>query len=213
MHLQTLAAYALVSFLAIASPGPAILLTLRNGANFGAGSVLWSAIGNLLGVFCLSLAAIFGLGVVLMSSALLFIVVKFLGAGYLFYVGVRHLFGKSRVLAAALDIGAAATQPGRSALCREAFLTAVTNPKAILFFTALFPQFVDQHAPLPLQFVILTLTFMAISYMTHLLYAALASRAMRLLVKPAFARWVDRTVGVAFIAFGSLLLTWRRKLP
>lgn len=212
MHLQTLATYALVSFLAIASPGPAILLTLRNGANFGASSVLWSGVGNLLGVFCLSLAAIFGLGVVLMSSAALFMVVKFAGAGYLFYVGVRHLFGKSRVLAAALD-GKESASPGRALLCREAFLTAVTNPKAILFFTALFPQFVDPHASLGQQFFILTLTFMAISYMTHLLYAALASRAMRLLVKPAFARWVDRTVGVAFIAFGSLLLTWRRKLP
>ena len=185
MNTQSLLAFAVVAGLAILTPGPSILLTLRNGASVGARSVMWSALGNICGVFCLSTAAILGLGVMLKSSALLFGVVKLIGALYLFYVGVRHLFGRATVLAEESAHSENEPTPSRQALYREAFLTAATNPKAVLFFTALFPQFVNAQAALVPQFFILTGIFMGISYTAHMSYALLASRAKGFLLRQA----------------------------
>lgn len=211
MNTQTILTFAAVAGISIMTPGPSILLTLRNGATFGARSVVWSALGNICGVFCLSAAAILGLGVLLTSSALLFGVVKLIGALYLFYVGVRHLFGRATVLAEGSGSGRSETAPSRRMLYREAFLTAATNPKAVLFFTALFPQFVNAQAPLTPQFFILTGIFMTLSYMTHLSYALLASRARGVFSKPTFSKWMNRVVGGVFISFGTMLLTLRRQ--
>jgi threonine/homoserine/homoserine lactone efflux protein len=211
MNTQSLLAFAVVAGLAILTPGPSILLTLRNGASFGARSVMWSALGNICGVFCLSTAAILGLGVMLKSSALLFGVVKLIGALYLFYVGVRHLFGRATVLAEESAHSENEPTPSRQALYREAFLTAATNPKAVLFFTALFPQFVNAQAALVPQFFILTGIFMGISYTAHMSYALLASRAKGFLLRPALAKWMNRVVGTVFISFGALLLALRRQ--
>jgi threonine/homoserine/homoserine lactone efflux protein len=209
MSPQNLLAFATVAALAILSPGPAVLLSLRNGATLGARAVMWSAFGNISGVCCLSTAAILGLGVVLKSSVLLFGLLKIVGAAYLFYVGVRQLRATSAIKRA-LTESAQPPNKRRRDLYREGFLVAATNPKAVLFFTALFPQFVDAHQPVLPQFVLLTLVFMAISYVAHLGYATLASRARGALLKPLFAKWLSRVTGVAFMLFAALLLTVRR---
>ena len=209
MHLQTLIAFAAVAAMAILSPGPAVLLSLRNGATLGARAVAWSAFGNVCGVCCLSTAAMLGLGVVLKSSAVLFGLVKIAGALYLFYVGLRHLLGHAVIVQTSSV--AASRAPPPAALYREGFLIAATNPKAVLFFTALFPQFIDATQPMLVQFLILTSIFVAISYLTHLGYATLAARAKGALIGPFFSKWLNRIVGVAFMSFGALLLTLRRQ--
>jgi threonine/homoserine/homoserine lactone efflux protein len=209
MSAQTLLAFAIVATLAILSPGPAVLLSLRNGATHGARAVMWSALGNVCGVCCLSIAAILGLGVVLKSSVVLFGLLKIVGAAYLFYVGVRQLRASRTVKPPTADRSQPANVRRRD-LYREGFLVAATNPKAVLFFTALFPQFIDAHQPVLPQFVLLTLLFMAISYVSHLCYAALASRARGALLKPLFAQWLSRVAGVVFMVFAALLLTMRR---
>lgn len=210
MNTETVLAFSAVAALAIISPGPAIILALRNGVAFGIRAVIWSSLGNVSGLFILSTAAMLGLGVVLKSSALLFGAVKLLGALYLFYVGVRHLFGRSSVFSAQAGESACTAKPSRLRLYREALLMAVTNPKPILFFTALFPQFIDTKLPLLPQFLILTGIFMALSFVTLIGYARVAARASNLLVKPFFAKWVNRIVGTVFISFGTALLALRR---
>jgi len=211
MHLQTLLAFAAVAAMAILSPGPAVLLSLRNGATLGTRSVAWSALGNISGVCCLSAAAMLGLGVVLKSSVLLFGAVKIAGALYLFYVGLRHLRGHAVIVPADTDAMKASAFPPAAALYREGFLIAATNPKAVLFFTALFPQFIDASQPVLAQFLVLTSIFVAISYVSHLAYATLAARARGVLVGPFFSKWLNRIVGTAFMAFGTLLLMLRRQ--
>lgn len=210
MHLQTVLAFATVAALAILSPGPAVLLSLRNGATLGPRAVLWSALGNICGVCCLSIAAILGLGVVLKSSAYLFGLVKLAGAGYLFYVGIRHLRGRAVVVPEDDVPGTLATTRRRD-LYREGFLIAATNPKAVLFFTALFPQFIDAQQALLPQFVLLTAIFMLISYAAHLGYATVAAHARGALLRPFFAKWINRIVGAVFVGFGALLLALRRQ--
>lgn len=211
MHLQTLLAFAAVAAMAILSPGPAVLLSLRNGATLGTHAVAWSAFGNICGMCCLSAAAMLGLGVVLKSSVLLFGAVKIAGALYLFYIGLRHLLGHAVVVGAVADPMRRATPPPAGALYREGFLIAATNPKAVLFFTALFPQFIDAAQPMMPQFLILTGIFMTISYISHLGYATIAARARGVLIGSFFSKWLNRIVGAAFMAFGALLLTLRRQ--
>jgi len=211
MHPQTILAFATVAALAILSPGPAVLLSLRNGATLGPRAVMWSALGNICGVCCLSIAAILGLGVVLKSSAYLFGLVKLAGAGYLFYVGIRHLRGRAVVVSEVAGGKKAASTTRRRDLYREGFLIAATNPKAVLFFTALFPQFIDAQQALLPQFLLLTAIFMGISYVAHLGYATVAARARGALLKPFFAKWLNRIVGAVFVAFGALLLALRRQ--
>jgi threonine/homoserine/homoserine lactone efflux protein len=211
MNLQTILAFSLVATLAILSPGPAVLLSLRNGATLGPSSVVWSALGNISGVCCLSIAAMLGLGVIMTSSVWLFGAVKLAGAAYLFYVGVRHLLGHAVAVPAA-DATAKSVQVPAAQLYREGFLIAATNPKAVLFFTALFPQFIDAKAPVLPQFLLLTGIFMAISYASHLGYAMIAARARGVLVRPFFAKWLNRIVGAVFVAFGAMLLALRRQV-
>jgi threonine/homoserine/homoserine lactone efflux protein len=211
MEFHSILAFTLVAAIAIASPGPATLMAINNSLAHGQRSAVWSSLGNASGLFCLSAAAMLGLGALLASSEWLFNSVKIIGAGYLFYLGVRQLFKKSPMLAEGMQDGSKKSRPTRLKLYKSAFLTAVTNPKATMFFTALFPQFIDQSATLLPQFLILTSIFMALSVASLSLYAALASRAKGVLTRPDLSRWVSRVVGSTFICFGAAILTMRRQ--
>lgn len=211
MDAHSILAYTLVAAIAIASPGPATLVALHNSVTYGAKSTLWSSLGNISGLFCMSAAAMLGLGALIASSEWVFNAVKILGAGYLFYLGAKQLLSKSPLLSANNPDDQGVSAPPRFKLFKSAFLTAATNPKATIFFTALFPQFIDQHAALLPQFFILTLIFMALSLVSLSIYALLASRAKGVLTRPALSKWVNRVVGSTFIFFGSTILAMRRQ--
>jgi len=211
MDVHSILAFTLVAGIAIASPGPATLMALNNSITYGPRSTLWSSLGNASGLFCLSAAAMLGLGALLASSEWMFNAVKIAGAGYLFYLGAKQLLKKSPVLAGEAQGQPTRNRPSRSKLYKSAFLTAATNPKATMFFTALFPQFIDQSAALLPQFLILTAIFMALSLTSLSLYAALASRAKGLLIRPVFSKWLNRVVGSTFIGFGAAILSMRRQ--
>lgn len=210
MNIETILAFTVVAGLVTLSPGPAVLLALRNGVAFGIRSVIWSSLGNVCGLFCLSAAAMLGLGVLLKSSAFLFAAVKLLGALYLFYIGLRHLFGRATVLNTAVDSSVTESAPSLRTLYWEAFLLAATNPKPILFLTALFPQFISVEVALLPQFFILTGIYMGLSFFCLVGYALVAVRARAVLLKPVFAKSINRVVGTVFISFGVALLALRR---
>jgi threonine/homoserine/homoserine lactone efflux protein len=210
MNIETILTFTAVAGLAILSPGPAILLALRNGVAYGIRSVIWSSLGNVSGIFCLSAAAMLGLGVLLKSSAILFAIVKLLGALYLFYVGIRHLLGRASVMNQNESSSEVVDIPNPQRLYREGFLLATTNPKPILFFTALFPQFINTQQSLLPQFFALTGIFMGLSFATLIGYALIGARARTLLLRPRFAKWMNRVVGAVFVSFGAALLSLRR---
>lgn len=210
MTTETILAFSAVALLAILSPGPAILLALRNGVAWGLRAVAWSSLGNVTGLLVLSSAAVLGLGVLLKSSALLFGAVKLFGALYLFYLGLRQLWSRSPMVGASDASTSPKQAPRPSALYREAFFLAVTNPKPILFFTALFPQFIHADAPVLPQFLVLTGIFMSLSFATLMSYALLGVRSRGVLVRPQFVKWVNRVVGSLFMGLGAVLLTLRR---
>jgi threonine/homoserine/homoserine lactone efflux protein len=211
MDSHSILTFTLVAAIAIASPGPATLMAINNSLAHGQRSVIWSSLGNASGLFCLSAAAMLGLGALLASSEWLFNAVKILGAGYLSYLGARQLFKSSPMLAQGIEQDSKHSRPGRTRLFKSAFLTAVTNPKATMFFTALFPQFIDQGSALLPQFMVLTSIFMGLSISSLSLYAAIAARAKGVLTRPDLSRWVSRVVGSTFICFGAAILTMRRQ--
>ncbi|WP_342067314.1 LysE family translocator [Achromobacter kerstersii] len=209
MQSATLITYSLVAAASVISPGPATMLAIRNGAAGGVRAVVPSTLGNVTGLFLLSAAAMLGLGVVLQSSAMLFMALKVAGAAYLIYVGLRHLMGRAHI---APPEALAADLPPRRAgvLYLEATFVAAMNPKPILFFTALFPQFLNAQEPLLPQFFVLTGIFMTMSLASLLTYGALARRARNALRRPRIVVWLNRLVGSIFVAFGIALLRLKR---
>ena len=181
---------------------------MRNAMNF-ARAILWSSLGNVCGIFCLSGAAMLGFKALLKSSTLLFAIVKVLGAVYLFYVGIRHLLGRSSAVNSAV-----ALSPVHRVLlrrgCGGGFLHGRDEPEAHSFFTALFPQFIrEQEALLP-QFLVLTAIFMALSLCTLILLRLGGNACKSFLLKPKISKWLDRVVGMVFVSFGAALLALRR---
>ncbi len=210
MNPESTLAFAAVAALFIAAPGPAVLLALRNGLTWGLPAAVWSSLGNITGVFCLSAAAMLGLGLLLQSSEALFGGVKALGAAYFLWVGGRSLSAGARpAMARHAHPHAHLARPisrRPQHLYAEALLVALLNPTPVLFFTALFPQFISRATPLVPQFYLLTSTYMALSFCTLMAYALLASRAKHLLQRPHVVVTVNRMVGALFMAFGLALL-------
>jgi threonine/homoserine/homoserine lactone efflux protein len=196
--------YSLVAQVSIASPGPAVLLAVTNGVTLGTRRVALSSLGNICGIFIVASLAMSGLGALLKASSLGFGVLKVLGAAYLLYLGVRQWRSKTNIFAVqARGDGQART---RREIFMQAFLLALTNPKAILFFTALFPQFLAPARPLLPQFLILTFTFMALSFTSLMLYGLLARSARGWFAEERRATWFNRTAGGLYAVLGAGLL-------
>ncbi len=209
MSLHLLLAYALIAWLTALTPGPAVLLALRNGATRGFRAGLFSTLGNQIGLVLLASASVLGLGVILHTSAWLFTLVKWIGAAYLVYLGVRMLRSNGG-LDGVGDAQAPAAPLNDVQMFRLGLWVSLTNPKAILFFGALFPQFVQTERALLPQFAVLVSLSVCASLSCLLSYVWLASRSRQWLQRPRAALWVNRIAGSAFIAFGLVLAGLRR---
>lgn len=197
-----------ISLVTALSPGPGILLAVSNAVAWGPRKTLWSSSGNVLGVF--SVSAMAGLGTLLHTSAWLFAVLKTVGAVYLIYLGWRQWSSKTSMFDAPLPMQSQLDKTN-AALFRQGLLVAVTNPKSILFFTALFPQFIHPEAPVLPQFLALTSAFAACVLLSHLTYVLLARHTHRWFGTPRRARIFNRICGGAFGLLGLSLL--RLKSP
>lgn len=204
MQLSTWLLFLVVTFIAVISPGPAILLSISNSIRFGISKVILSSFGNICGLFLLSTVAIFGLGAVLKTSPSVFLIIKIIGAAYLIYLGIRQ-WRSNTIFFDGIEKKASQKKSNQRFFI-EGFLIAMTNPKAILFFTALFPQFINTEQALAQQFLIMTFTFMIISFVSLVGYGVLAVRAKHWLSTGQRAKWFNRILGGLFVAIGLGLL-------
>lgn len=196
MNLQTWVAFCTIAALNIFSPGPAILLAISNGATKGMLAALCQALGNAVGLFVVSLISIIGVGAILAASATAFTFVKLIGATYLIYLGVKQILSRNKGLS---NKDKGQTNAG---IFWQGFTIAVTNPKAILFFIALFPLFLDQSNNVVAQFFIMTLSFQAISIISLTGYAFLSRAAKSLFARKGFLKGFKTATGGLFITLG-----------
>jgi len=205
MTIEFLILYAVFSFFYIISPGPAIFLAISNGMTTNMKTVALSSLGNVLGLLLLSLISILGLGTIITTSATLFMIVKIVGALYLVYLGVRQFRNSKKIVFAQAEKNENSHRKS-SSFFHEAFLVAATNPKAILFFTAIFPQFLNPKAAMLPQYALLTAIFMFLSFASLFSYGLLSKSMRRLFFNEKRMAWFHRITGGIFIGMGVGLL-------
>lgn len=195
-------------FLLNVTPGPDTAYIVGRSVAQGRSAGLVSALGISTGCCVHALACAFGLTALLAASATAFTVIKLVGACYLVYLGVRLIFAKKEAPASTAD----AAQPAASAsaprplrqLFLSGFWTNVLNPKVVLFFVSFFPQFVNVTSPHKvLAFLALGAVFVVMSTIWNSFVAWVAgSVTQRFSGKPGIKKWLDRTVGSAFVGLG-----------
>jgi len=181
------------------TPGPNSLLVLTHGALHGHRKTLFTVAGGALGFVALIALSMLGIGALLKASASALTVLKLLGGVYLIWLGVRLW------RAPAIHLRADASKAGirRAGLFRQGLLTALSNPKALLFYGAFLPQFIDPARDLPVQFVIMATNFVAIEVGVEYLLARLAHRIRPWLERTG--RNFNRACGGLFVAVGIAL--------
>ena len=181
------------------TPGPNSLLALTHGALHGHRRTLWTVGGGALGFAVVIALSMLGIGALLQASASALLVLKWVGGAYLVWLGVQLWRAPPLQLSAA----AGTPFPRRSQLFRQGLFAAVSNPKALLFYGAFLPQFLDPARSLWLQFAIMAGTFGLIECVVEVLLARLAHRIRPLLQR--FGRRFNRMCGGAFAAMGVAL--------
>ena len=196
--MPTLAMYVVAAAVVLIIPGPAVLYIVSQGVRHGRRAGVTAVLGIHTGTLIQVLAAVAGLSWVLASSAAAFMVVKYAGAAYLVYLGVRKLMSKGEA-----ELVMAPAKSG-ARLFREGVLVNVLNPKLALFFLAFLPQFVDQsRGEIPLQVAVFGLAFTLLGLCTDGTYALLAGSAGAWLRRSTrFLRGERYVVGGTFIGLG-----------
>jgi threonine/homoserine/homoserine lactone efflux protein len=205
-----LLAFALVSFVLIVVPGPNVLFVISRSLTLGRAAGVGSALGGQIGVYAQVAAVALGVGTVVERSVALFTVIKLAGAAYLVFLGVQALRHR-RSLEAALHAEVETKSVG--AILRDGFVVGASNPKAIVFFAAVLPQFVDAPAGhVPLQMLLLGMVFVAIAVVCDSTWAVAAGTARAWIARsPRRLGLVGGTGGLVMIGIGaSLALTGRK---
>ena len=196
--------FSMTVFIASIIPGPSMLLALTHGMNFGVKRTIASALGNVTVTMIQASISIAGLGAVLMTSETVFQVIKWAGAIYLIYMGV-NLLRSSKTLLSPIELNHSENRNSlRKMYLQGAFVTA-GNPKAIVFFTAIFPQFVDPDAAYLNQFYILLSICAFIAFTCFMIYAIAGSRIVSIFSSSSVGKYIKRIIGGTFIGAGIAL--------
>lgn len=179
MALDTWLIYLLASIGLSLTPGPNSLLALTHGALYGARRTLFTICGGVVGFSALIALAMFGLGALLQTSASLLLVLKWLGGAYLLWLGIQLW----RHPALRLELADGAAPLGALGLFRQGLLSALANPKVLLFYGAFLPQFIDAQRSLLPQFLVMAATFVSVEFLVEYLLARLAFRIRPWLAK------------------------------
>ena len=201
-----------IALIATITPGPAILLVSTHSVTFGTKYSVVTMIGNVSGLFILSLLSVLGLSAIILHSAPIFFTVKLVGAGYLIFLGLKlwkNGFGLEAIQTAENDD--VQRRPSIVKLYANGLLVALSNPKAIAFTTALFPQFIQPDQSMTQQFSILIITFMFLSFICLFGYAFMAAGAKKRSTRIRLPGIMSKVFGCAFIGSGVFLVTATQK--
>jgi threonine/homoserine/homoserine lactone efflux protein len=208
MSLQTWWLFVAMTFVVSATPGPNMLLVMSSSARFGFRAAVATMAGCMTALLAMMSISAAGLGALLQAFPSVFNALRWAGAAYLIYLGVKSW--RSPVHGAGVET-AGPVEPSRhgDALFRQGVLVACSNPKAILFAAAFLPQFIHPQLPKLPQFVILLATFSVIEIGWYLVYAASGQRLARYLRRSAVLKAFNRITGGVFIGFAMAMAAVR----
>lgn len=201
MSLNFLLFYSMTVFIASIIPGPSMLLALSHGMQYGARKSVASAMGNVSITIVQALISIAGLGTVLMTSESIFLLIKWTGAAYLIYMGISILRSPGFIGSESRENVFSKSCSKRKMYLQAAIVTA-GNPKAILFFAAVFPQFIDPESAYLLQSVILLGLGALIAFVCFMTYALCGQKILHWLSNARMAKAVKNLIGTGFIGAG-----------
>lgn len=211
MELQVWMAYFVASWAIALSPGSGAVLSMTHGLAYGVKKTSATIAGLQLGLSVILLVAGVGVGALLLASATAFTVVKFAGAGYLIWLGLKQWRSRADAAVAHGDVAPAQVgEPSTRERFVTGFFTNVTNPKGIVFMVAVLPQFIDPDRGLWVQLLILLATTVMVDLIVMHGYAFLASRAQRWLATARARRAQNRVFGGVLMAMGASLLLVKR---
>jgi len=206
MSVKLLLVYVITEFLLCLTPGPAVLLVVSQGINRGFKASFKGTLGIEAGNLLYFALSALGLGAVLLASTNLFQIVRWLGVAYLFVIGVKMLISRGRDS----EVDGRVVSSGRSVeLFGQGVITQLINPKALVFFTALLPQFISPGGRVLEQFLILGIVSLLVEIPVLAAYGWLAARGGRLIPK-RLDLLPDRIAGVFLIGAGAGLAAMRR---
>jgi threonine/homoserine/homoserine lactone efflux protein len=199
-----LLAFALTAFVIILIPGPSVLFTVSRAIVLGRVAGVATVAGNTVGAFTQVLAVAFGIGPLIERSIVVFTVLKLAGAGYLIFLGVQAIRHRHSLAEA---LGGEVERKTALRIVIDGFTVGVTNPKVIVFFSAILPQFVDrQSGQVPLQIVMLGAIFAGVALFSDSAWALAAGTVRAWLSRsPRRLALLGGTGGLAMIAIGTRL--------
>jgi homoserine/homoserine lactone efflux protein len=199
MDLNTWLIYVVATTGLSLSPGPNGLLALTHGAMYGWRKASYTVVGGVLGFVVVIALSMFGIGALLQASLTWLTVMKWVGGAYLVWLGIQVW----RSPPVSVQLGAAANARSGASLFAQGALSALTNPKAVLFFAAFLPHFIDPARSLVVQFVIMASTFAVCEFATELLIVGMAQRIKAWLAR--VGKRFNQVCGGIFVAIGAAL--------
>ena len=206
MTWQTWLLYAATDAFAYLVPGPAVLFIVSQALARSPGRTCWAILGVLSAEVMYFILSATGLALLLTASYDLFFAIKWLGAAYLVWLGIQAFRGQ----ASALAVGPAAKPVSALHSALHGFVMNAANPKVLLFYTAIVPQFVNPHAAIAPQMLILGVTGLSVGAAISAGYALMAARMARRLAGPRYATITNRITGSLLIAAGAGMAALRR---
>jgi len=197
MSFESWAAFTAASAILLIIPGPTILLVVSYALGQGWRTALPMAVGVALGDFTAMTLSMLGVGALLAASASVFTALKWIGAAYLIYLGIK-LFRAGGTF----DAEPRTDRTSTVRMMGHAWLVTALNPKSITFFVAFLPQFLDRDADFLTQMLVFETTFLVLAFANALGYALVASRARRLVDSPKAVRIFNRTGGTLLVGAG-----------
>jgi homoserine/homoserine lactone efflux protein len=198
MHLYLL--FLIMATATVLSPGPGVVMTLSNALRYGVRGTFGGILGIAFGALIVAAISATSVGVLLATSAVAFTILKFVGAAYLIYLGIK--LWKSPAIRIA-------DHPAQEASFSRRFIEGLslqlTNPKAVFFFISIFPQFIDLKTNYSAQFSILVATYIVLVLGIHSAYALLAKRARHWFISERGGKLLNRTASATFVSFGVAL--------
>ena len=199
MSFEQLWLFVTITLVISASPGPVMLSCMIDAGLYGFAKSIFTMLGAGAGNLVLMLLSALGLGLLVEQAEWIFHIIKWIGAAYLVYLGIKLM------RAPPLGVNTEAQAIRGSHLFRKSFIVAVTNPKGLIYFGALMPPFIDITRSMPPQFALLTIIFLVMDFIWMAIYALGGRSIMRWLKSPQHQRWFNWISGGALIVAGSVL--------